>query len=198
MGMLACSCDPTPVFETPSRSPDTVTSESWMLLKVDYVSSTGTPHAIASQSPGGVSSFVEVHSSTFLMRLKASIIAAMMKRNAARCSTRKQARTLPRQLPCSSEVKSLVPCDFIMCCTRQLQLQILETLVPVRVCPVNNSINNKNSSVFSKTAPVKATMMDPVQGSELLCYINGKRQVLPTGRAETTLLQYLRGVFDAY
>lgn len=38
-------------------------------------------------------------------------------------------------------------------------------------------------------------MMDPVPvENELLCYINGKRHVLPTGRAESTLLQYLRGV----
>lgn len=28
---------------------------------------------------------------------------------------------------------------------------------------------------------------------EAVCYINGKRHVLPPGRAEATLLQYLRG-----
>ncbi|MEW5318751.1 MAG: hypothetical protein WDW38_009946 [Sanguina aurantia] len=37
-------------------------------------------------------------------------------------------------------------------------------------------------------------MRDPELETELLCYINGKRQVLPPNRAETTLLQYLREI----
>lgn len=33
----------------------------------------------------------------------------------------------------------------------------------------------------------------PLEGDELICYINGRRHLLPHGRGETTLLQYLRG-----
>lgn len=32
-----------------------------------------------------------------------------------------------------------------------------------------------------------------MESPELITYVNGKRHQLPKGRAETTLLQYLRG-----
>ena len=37
------------------------------------------------------------------------------------------------------------------------------------------------------------SLIEPVAKDELFCYVNGKRRVLPYGRAEVTLLQWLRG-----
>ncbi len=42
---------------------------------------------------------------------------------------------------------------------------------------------------------ILSSMTVAVAPQEIICYINGKRYAMPTGRAEATVLQYLRGVF---
>ena len=43
---------------------------------------------------------------------------------------------------------------------------------------------------MAPAAPLPEELQAP---GEAVCYINGKRHVLPPGRGEATLLQYLRG-----
>lgn len=49
----------------------------------------------------------------------------------------------------------------------------------------------------AEKADSQKTLQSMVQATELdgtpFCYINGKRHLLPQGRAEATLLQFLRG-----
>ena len=43
------------------------------------------------------------------------------------------------------------------------------------------------------SAGQEGPIIEPAAREELYCYVNGKRRVLPYGRAEITLLQWLRG-----